>query len=68
MEPITGLSPLLQAAVWERIAAVRETGVAVAVVGQNTHGTLAHADWAYVMASDEIAWRGPGRTCSRTRP
>jgi len=59
-EPITGLSPLLQAAVWERIEAVRETGVAVVVVGQNTRGTLAHADWAYVMALGRNRVEGTG--------
>jgi ABC-type branched-subunit amino acid transport system ATPase component len=59
-EPATGLAPMLQAALWTHIEAVRDTGVAVVVVGQNTRGTLAHADWAYVMALGKNCVEGTG--------
>jgi len=59
-EPSTGLAPTLQAALWTHIEAVRDTGVAVVVVGQNTRGTLAHADWAYVMALGRNRLQGTG--------
>jgi branched-chain amino acid transport system ATP-binding protein len=48
-EPSAGLSPIFQATVWDQIKNVRDTGVAVVVVEQNTRRTLTHADWAYVM-------------------
>ncbi|HKX18040.1 MAG TPA: ABC transporter ATP-binding protein [bacterium] len=60
-EPSAGLSPIFQAAVWEQIKKVRDTGVAVAVVEQNTRRTLQHADWAYVMVLGKNRLEGPGR-------
>jgi len=64
-EPTAGLSPILQAAVWQHIHTVREMGVAVVVVGQNTRGTLAHADWAYVMALGRNRLDGAGQDLLR---
>ncbi|HKV45704.1 MAG TPA: ABC transporter ATP-binding protein [bacterium] len=60
-EPSAGLSPIFQATVWEQIRKVRETGVAVVVVEQNTRRTLKHADWAYVMALGKNRLEGSGK-------
>jgi ABC-type branched-subunit amino acid transport system ATPase component len=59
-EPSAGLSPRFQALVWERIEQVRETGVAVVVVEQNTRETLRHAQWAYVLVLGRNRLEGPG--------
>ncbi|HUZ23451.1 MAG TPA: ABC transporter ATP-binding protein [Streptosporangiaceae bacterium] len=48
-EPTAGMAPKFESAVWEHIVQVRETGVAVLVVEQNTRRTLTYADWAYVL-------------------
>jgi len=64
-EPTAGLSPTVQAAVWRQIDTVREMGVAVVVVGQNTRATLAHADWAYVMALGRNRLQGSGQDLLR---
>jgi branched-chain amino acid transport system ATP-binding protein len=48
-EPTAGMAPKFEAAVWEHITQIRQTGVAVVVVEQNTRRTLTHADWAYVL-------------------
>jgi branched-chain amino acid transport system ATP-binding protein len=48
-EPTAGMAPKFEAAVWEHIIQIRQTGVAVVVVEQNTRRTLTHANWAYVL-------------------
>jgi branched-chain amino acid transport system ATP-binding protein len=48
-EPTAGMAPKFESAVWQHIVQVRQTGVAVVVVEQNTRRTLSHADWAYVL-------------------
>lgn len=60
-EPSAGLSPILQGTVWDQIQKVRDTGVAVVVVEQNTRRTLVHADWAYVMVLGKNRLEGPGK-------
>jgi branched-chain amino acid transport system ATP-binding protein len=60
-EPSAGLSPIFQATVWDQIRKVRDTGVAVVVVEQNTRRTLKHADWAYVMALGKNRLQGSGK-------
>lgn len=60
-EPSAGLSPMFQGMLWEQIAKVAATGVAVLVVEQNTRRTLKHADWAYVMVLGRNQLDGPAR-------
>lgn len=60
-EPSAGLSPIFQSAVWEQIKKVRDTGVAVIAVEQNTRRTLTHADWAYVMVLGKNRLEGAGK-------
>lgn len=58
-EPTAGMAPKFETAVWEHIIQVRQTGVAVVVVEQNTRRTLTHADWAYVLVLGQNRLSGP---------
>jgi branched-chain amino acid transport system ATP-binding protein len=58
-EPTAGMAPKFETAVWEHILQVRQTGVAVVVVEQNTRRTLSHADWAYVLVLGKNRLSGP---------
>jgi branched-chain amino acid transport system ATP-binding protein len=60
-EPTAGLSPRYESAVWEHVLAVRETGVAVVVVEQNTRRTLSHADRAYLLTLGRVRMEGSGQ-------
>jgi branched-chain amino acid transport system ATP-binding protein len=60
-EPSAGLAPKFQALIWERIEAIKTTGVAVLVIEQNTRETLRHAEWAYVLVLGQNRLEGPGR-------
>jgi ABC-type branched-subunit amino acid transport system ATPase component len=60
-EPTAGLSPRFESTVWEHILKVRETGVAVVVVEQNTRRTLSHADRAYLLTLGQNRLEGSGR-------
>jgi branched-chain amino acid transport system ATP-binding protein len=59
-EPTAGLAPKVEEQVWEHILAVREQGISVLVVEQNTRRALSHAGWAYVMVNGAIAAEGVG--------
>lgn len=59
-EPTAGLAPRFEHAVWDHIVRVRETGVAVVVVEQNTRLALKHADWGYVLALGRTCLSGTG--------
>ncbi len=59
-EPTAGLSPKYEEVVWQHVAAVRDTGVAVLVVEQNTRRALTHADWGYVLVLGENRLEGTG--------
>jgi ABC-type branched-subunit amino acid transport system ATPase component len=58
-EPTAGMAPKFESAVWEHIVHIRQTGVAVVVVEQNTRRTLTHADWAYVLVLGKNRLSGP---------
>jgi ABC-type branched-subunit amino acid transport system ATPase component len=60
-EPSAGLAPKFQALIWERIEAIKATGVAVLVIEQNTRDTLRHAQWAYVLVLGQNRLEGSGR-------
>jgi branched-chain amino acid transport system ATP-binding protein len=59
-EPIAGLSPRMESVVWEHIVAVRDAGVGVLVVEQNTRRALLHADRGYVMVEGRNRLEGTG--------
>lgn len=59
-EPTAGLAPRFEHAVWQHIVRIRDTGVAVVVVEQNTRLALSHADWGYVLALGKTCLSGSG--------
>jgi ABC-type branched-subunit amino acid transport system ATPase component len=60
-EPSAGLSPLLQAALWEQIEKIAATGVGICVVEQNTRRTLRHAHWGYILVLGHNRLDGPAQ-------
>jgi ABC-type branched-subunit amino acid transport system ATPase component len=60
-EPTAGLAPKFVDAVWAHVNQIRQTGVAVVIVEQNTRRTLTHAHWAYVMVLGRNRLSGTGR-------
>jgi ABC-type branched-subunit amino acid transport system ATPase component len=60
-EPSAGLSPLLQAALWEQIERISATGVGICVVEQNTRRTLRHAHWGYILVLGRNRLDGPAQ-------
>lgn len=59
-EPTAGLAPLVVEAVWQHVLGIRDSGVAVLVVEQNTRRSLRDADWGYVMTNGRNHLAGPG--------
>jgi branched-chain amino acid transport system ATP-binding protein len=59
-EPTAGLAPKVEEQVWDHILAVRDQGISVLVVEQNTRRALGHAGWAYVMVNGEVVAEGAG--------
>lgn len=58
-EPTAGLAPKAEADVWDRILAIRETGVALLVVDQNVRRALSQADWGFVLSMGRNLSGGP---------
>jgi branched-chain amino acid transport system ATP-binding protein len=59
-EPTAGLAPRVTLAVWERIRAIRDSGVAVLVVEQNTRMALERSDYGYVLVTGRNRFEGAG--------
>ena len=59
-EPTAGLAPRFETAVWERVMAIKNSGVALVVVDQNVRRALANADWGYVFAMGRNHVEGEG--------
>jgi branched-chain amino acid transport system ATP-binding protein len=53
-EPSLGLAPRIVDVVFEALAAIRETGIAVLLVEQRAQRTVALADRSYVLANGEL--------------
>jgi branched-chain amino acid transport system ATP-binding protein len=60
-EPTAGLSPRYEGAVWDHLIAIRDTGVGVIAVEQNTRRALSNADDAYLLVLGECRRRGSGQ-------
>lgn len=60
-EPTAGLSPLFATKVWQQIARIRDSGVALLVVEQNAATAIEHSDFAYVMLDGRIHLSGPAK-------
>ncbi|MDW6023295.1 ABC transporter ATP-binding protein [Mesorhizobium sp. BAC0120] len=58
-EPSLGLSPGMQASVFEKLAELRDAGMTVVTVEQNVRVALAVSDRAAVLVHGEIAFEGP---------
>lgn len=58
-EPSAGLSPKLVGEVFETIAAIRRTGVAIMLVEQNVRAALRVADEALVLVEGRVRHAGP---------
>jgi branched-chain amino acid transport system ATP-binding protein len=54
-----GLAPVVVQRLYEALAQLRSTGVAMLLIEQNIERALALADWAYVLARGEIRLAGP---------
>ncbi len=59
-EPTAGLAPKVTLAVWERIQSIRDSGVAVLVVEQNTRMAMERSDYGYVLVTGRNRYDGPG--------
>jgi branched-chain amino acid transport system ATP-binding protein len=60
-EPSAGLSPKLVGVVFERLRAVRDTGVTILLVEQNVKAALALADRAVVLVEGRERLEGAAR-------
>ncbi|MBW1982894.1 MAG: ABC transporter ATP-binding protein [Deltaproteobacteria bacterium] len=60
-EPSLGLSPLLVADIFQIIQGVKEQGVTVLIVEQNTRNTLEICDRAYVLENGRVVLGGSGQ-------
>ena len=60
-EPTAALSPKLVDEIFERIAHIRDTGIAILMVEQNARQSLMMADRGYVLANGENRHEGSGR-------
>ena len=58
-EPTAGLSPRYREVVWEQLQRLRETGVALLVVEQNTRAALEIGDHGYVLVNGEVSRDAP---------
>jgi branched-chain amino acid transport system ATP-binding protein len=57
-EPSLGLAPQIAQQVFETVARIRDSGIAVLIVEQDVAGTLGIADYAYVMENGRITKHG----------
>ena len=57
-EPTAGLSPKYRQVVWEQLQLLRQTGVALLVVEQNTRAALEIGDRGYVLVAGQVQKHG----------
>jgi branched-chain amino acid transport system ATP-binding protein len=60
-EPSLGLSPRNQESVFQTVLAIRDAGITVMVVEQNTHRALGISDTAVVLELGRKILEGPAR-------
>jgi branched-chain amino acid transport system ATP-binding protein len=58
-EPSLGLAPLIVKEIFRIVARLRETGVSILLIEQNTRAALEVADYGYVLETGEIGLEGP---------
>jgi branched-chain amino acid transport system ATP-binding protein len=59
-EPTAGLAPRVTLTVWERIQSIRDSGVAVLIVEQNTRMALERSAYGYVLVTGRNRFEGSG--------
>jgi branched-chain amino acid transport system ATP-binding protein len=59
-EPSAGLSPRLVGTIFEKIAEINQTGVALLIVEQNARQALRLSHRGYVLASGQVRFEGKG--------
>ncbi|WP_280154402.1 ABC transporter ATP-binding protein [Piscinibacter sp. XHJ-5] len=64
-EPSLGLAPLIVRQIFDIIAQLRSSGVAILLVEQNARAALQVADHAYVLETGELALQGPAAELAR---
>ncbi|MEZ5863224.1 MAG: ATP-binding cassette domain-containing protein [Geminicoccaceae bacterium] len=60
-EPSLGLAPIVMKEVFAALARIRDTGLTILIVEQNTRATLALADFAYLVGAGRITGSGPAK-------
>jgi neutral amino acid transport system ATP-binding protein len=60
-EPSAGLAPAVVDAIFETLAEINGSGVALLIVEQNARRSLALSDWGYVLDLGRNRFSGPGR-------
>jgi branched-chain amino acid transport system ATP-binding protein len=64
-EPSLGLAPLIVKEIFDIIAKLRDTGVAILLVEQNAHAALQVADYGYVLETGDLAIEGDSAALAR---
>jgi branched-chain amino acid transport system ATP-binding protein len=64
-EPSLGLAPLIVKEIFDIIAKLRDTGVAILLVEQNAHAALHVADYGYVLETGDLAIEGDSATLAQ---
>lgn len=59
-EPSLGLAPIIVAQVYERLLAIKDSGIAILLAEQNAHNALAACDRGYVMQRGHLVATGSG--------
>ena len=59
-EPTAGLSPMFMSEIFDRVLAINETGVTIAMVEQNAKQALAIAHKGFVLANGTNSWTDTG--------
>jgi branched-chain amino acid transport system ATP-binding protein len=59
-EPTAGLSPMFMSEIFDRVLAINETGVTIAMVEQNAKQALAIAHKGFVLANGANSWTDTG--------
>ena len=60
-EPTAGVSPIVMKEIFERIIAIKNSGVAIVIVEQNAKQALNIADFGYVLVGGENKFSGEGQ-------
>jgi branched-chain amino acid transport system ATP-binding protein len=65
-EPSLGLAPNLVDSIYERLAALKQRGLTMLLVEQNTNYALEVSDRAYVLENGRVVMEGPSQELSRS--